>query len=312
MVLAGECDPTDALGDDFAYPMRVASTSDKTVSDAVITVWGAEGGEAGCGIYGNLACDGDPDTAGFQDIGTSATTSITFSQIAEFAKAANGACAMTNPAAGTFAVIGKLNIGSTTASTTYVKTTSESVDFARQIKMYASSTFTSGEVSATGSPFGGSTISFSGTDATNIGEGEFYILATSTAQPTVPGVPAATLKLFDSIVLHKAPSTTTPDAPRDLYWNGQVEARRTSFENWQAIRFLNATNTLVDVVFANMYRGFFPEANQGASTTLRSRVKARSIAPKLVVVPLNSIPGSVGVGVKDMSKVELIRVVVAL
>src|SRR3989338_1920100 len=256
VVLAGEC---DADGNDFAYPIKVDTTTDKTVTDAVITVWGTETGAFNCGLSGTDECT----TA----MGTTEANAITFEQIAEFAKAANGSCAMTTPAAGTFAVIGKMNIGSTTASTTFVKTSSESIDFARQLKLYASSTFISGQVSATGSPFGGSTISFSGTDATALSEGEFYILATSTPQPTGAGTPPATLKLFDSIVLHKAPSTTTPDAPRDLYWNGQVEARRTSFENWQAVRFLNATNTLVDVVFANMYRGFFPQADQGASTT---------------------------------------------
>ncbi|MDO8733523.1 MAG: hypothetical protein Q7L55_13295, partial [Actinomycetota bacterium] len=266
VVLAGEC---DADGNDFPYPMKVDTTTDKTTQDAIITVWGTEAGATNCGLSGTDTCT----TA----MGTTEANAITFEQIAEFAKAANGACAATNPAAGTFAVIGKLNIGSTTASTTFVKTTSESIDFARQLKLYASSTFISGQVSATGSPFGGSTISFSGTDATSINEGEFYILATSTAQPLVPGVPPATLKLFDSIVLHKAPSTTTPDAPRDLYWNGTVEARRTSFENWQAVRFLNATNTLVDVVFANQFRGFFPQANQGASTTFETIKSRRNI-----------------------------------
>src|SRR3989344_8885207 len=48
------------------------------------------------------------------------------------------------------------------------------------------------------------------------------------------------------------------------------------------------------------------------STTLRSKVNALSIAPNEVVVPLNSIPGSVGVGVREIPKAELTRVVVAL
>ena len=46
------------------------------------------------------------------------------------------------------------------------------------------------------------------------------------------------------------------------------------------------------------------------STTLRSSVKARSIAP--MPVPLNLMPGTSGEGVSDVPKVEFTSVVVAL
>ena len=47
------------------------------------------------------------------------------------------------------------------------------------------------------------------------------------------------------------------------------------------------------------------------STTFKSKVKARSIAPMLVEAPLNSIPGLAGVGLRLVPKVELTKVVVA-
>ncbi|MDP3999075.1 MAG: carboxypeptidase-like regulatory domain-containing protein, partial [bacterium] len=263
VVLSSACDP---IGSDKAYPIEV-STSSVPGFTPTITIWGAKQNDAGCGAYGNLPCD--------EDRGISEATAITFDQIRDFAAFAFGECAVTEPVeGGTYSVLGFMNIGSTTASTTFVKTSSQSIDFAKQLRMYASSTFISGEVSATGSPFAGSTISFSGEDATTFGEGELFMLATSTAQPLVPGVPAAKLKLFDTIILHKTAATTIPDNPRDLYWNGQVEANRTSFENWNTIRLLNATNTITDVVFTNMFRGFFPEADQGASTTFET-IKSR-------------------------------------
>ncbi|MBI4812540.1 carboxypeptidase regulatory-like domain-containing protein, partial [Candidatus Falkowbacteria bacterium] len=142
IAMAGEC---DATGSDFAYPMRVATTSNPAVSSAVITIWGAKAGDGGCGIYGNLTCT--------QTMGMSTSTAITFNQIFQFAEAANNKCAMQSPSTGSFWVRGILNIGSTTASTTYVKTASESVDFGKQVRVYASSTLISGQMTATGSPY---------------------------------------------------------------------------------------------------------------------------------------------------------------
>src|SRR3989338_4393881 len=258
VVLSSACDP---IGSDKAYPIYV-STSSVPGFTPTITIWGAQSGDAGCGVYGNLTCDAN--------YGISEATAISFTQIQELAAFAFGSCAVTKPAEGTFAVLGFMNIGSTTASTTFIKTSSEAIDFGKQVRVYASSTFISGEVSATGSPFAGSTISFSGTDATAEGAGQITTFGESGSAPS------ATLKLFDTVILHKTAATTTPDNPRDLYWSGQVEARRTSFENLQTIRLRNATNTIQDVVYTNMYRGFFVEADQGASSTFTT-IKSRRV-----------------------------------
>ncbi|MBI2047709.1 MAG: hypothetical protein HYT27_01080, partial [Parcubacteria group bacterium] len=109
VVMSSACSPD---GTDPAYPMNVAtSVNDVALSPPIFTVWGDDGNGSGCGIYGTKNC-----TA----MGATSTDPITFDKIREFGKAAYGECAVTNPASGSFAVISQFNIGTTTASTTYV------------------------------------------------------------------------------------------------------------------------------------------------------------------------------------------------
>jgi hypothetical protein len=209
-------------------------------------------------------------------MGNTATNIITFDEIRTFAKAAFGECAVTKPADGVFTVVAQLEIGSTSGSTTYVAASSSAIDFGAQVRVYGSSTFTAGVVSATGSPFAGATLSFSGAEADTPGQGEFFSLfsASSSAGLSNPDTPDGRLELYDTIVLHKTAGSTSNAV--SAVFEGQVDAKRTSFENWNSVEFRNATNTLNDLVFTNMGKGFFPAVSQGASSTFDT-IKARVI-----------------------------------
>jgi len=164
---------------------------------------------------------------------------------------------------GTSSFLADITINFFQNRSTFLTATSTSVDFGKQLVLEKGATFTGGDTSPTTSlPFAGSTFSFSGTDATAEEQGEFFTKAGST------------LNVLDSLVLHKTSGDSSN--PFINYWNGEVEAKRSSFENWHQIRFLSATNTLDDVVFTNMGTGFFPAANQ-ASTTFTS-IKSRFIS----------------------------------
>ena len=147
-------------------------------------------------------------------MGDAAGNMITFDAIRTFAKAAFGECAVTKPADGVFTVLAQLEIGSTSGSTTYVAASSSAIDFGAQVRVYGSSTFTAGTLSATGSPFAGATLSFSGAEVTATGQGEFFSLFNSSSSPDIPD---GKLELYDTIVLHKSAGSTSPSpesAPR--------------------------------------------------------------------------------------------------
>src|SRR3989338_9033059 len=122
--------------------MSVATTT----NPPVMTIWGTDGeGEVSCGAFGDKACT--------TPMGNTADNAITFDQIRTFAKFAYGECAIEGSTAGAFIFVSQFNIGSSTASTTYVKTSSESVDFGFQTTVYPQATFIAGQLSATGTPY---------------------------------------------------------------------------------------------------------------------------------------------------------------
>jgi hypothetical protein len=239
--LAGACDRD---GTTPAYPMSFNS------STLQLTVWGNNTTSfSNCGIDNNQTC---------LAMGYSTSTAITFSQIKAFAKAAYGSCAVTSPAAGSFAVLSKLDIGNG-VTTTYVKTFSESIDFGMQLKIKGGATLISGLITASGSPYSGSTLSVSGNDASSTyGQGQVYMEAVTSS-----------LELYDSVFLNKY-TTSSYDNAWALFWNGSVTAKRSSLENWWTVRFGSATNTLQDIVLTNVGEGLYISANQGASSTLET------------------------------------------
>ncbi|PIV41693.1 MAG: hypothetical protein COS26_03180, partial [Candidatus Nealsonbacteria bacterium CG02_land_8_20_14_3_00_40_11] len=136
----------------YTYPMYYTGTSTDT-----IIVWGDDGTGTNCGQEGNGNCAA---------MGYSTSTAITFENIYEFGQAVRGICAITKPAAGSYAVLSKIDMGNN-ASTTYVRTTGESIDFGKQIRVTDNTTFISGLLTAQGSPYAGSTLSSSGQEATS-------------------------------------------------------------------------------------------------------------------------------------------------
>jgi hypothetical protein len=210
------------------YPMYYTGTTTDT-----IIVWGDDGTGTNCGQEGTGAC---------ASMGSSSTDPITFENIYEFGQAVRGACAVTKPAAGTYSILTNLYIASSSI-TTYVKTTGESVDFGKQLRVRDQGHLISGELTAEGNPYAGSTLSCSGT-STDPG-GQFYLMSGSEFQ------------FYDSFLLHKKTPTST-DPSFSLDWEGEVTAKRSSLENWWNIRFLSATNTLEDIVITNVGQGFYP------------------------------------------------------
>ena len=193
--------PCDADGTNPAFPMAFSTTSDAISTGNILTVWGDDGTGGNCGKDADQTCI---------SMGTVASRAITFDDIRLFAAAVFGECAVTKPAEGTFTVLSQLEIGSSTATTTYVAASSSAIDFGAQLRIYASSTFTSGTLSATGSPFAGSTLSFSGAEVSAIGQGEFFSLFDAA---DVNDIPDGRIELFDSIVLHKTAGSTSSGAP---------------------------------------------------------------------------------------------------
>ncbi len=235
--LSTSCDPDSDYNYALLYPMTFNNVTEK------ITVWGSNGSD------------------GHTAIGSNESDPITFEHIFQFGKAKYGSCAVTNPASGTYAVLVPLDIGNTTSelNTTYVKTSGQSVDFAKQVRMLPNARLISGLLSEDENPYSGSTLSFSGVDTWNVSEeGQLYLLNDSY------------LELYDSFLLHKL--IVNESNYSMLYWWGDIIAKRSSFENWWTIRFLSDNNTLEDIVITNVGEGFYPAINQtGTLDTIKSR-----------------------------------------
>src|SRR3989339_552290 len=193
------CQPDTGFSYALNYPMGYNSVTD------TITVWGDNG------------------IGGREVMGNNESNAITFEQIYEFGRAVRGICAVIKPAEGSYAVLSRLELGNVTSplNTTFVKTTGQAVDFGKQLQINFNATLISGQLSQEGSPFGGSTLSFSGLDVVDANEGEFYLLAGSK------------LKLYDSGVSHKVSANNSN--PFRLYWNGEVLVKSSTLQNWFTI-----------------------------------------------------------------------------
>jgi hypothetical protein len=229
------CLPDASFGSYLTYPMSYNETID------TITIWGSNG-------------------TSYDAMGSNEGDAITFQQIYEFGRAKRGVCAITNPASGSYVVLSRLEFGNITDSlnTTFVKTIGESISFTKQIQLNFNSTFIAGSLSSEGSPFAGSTLSFSGVDAVDSNQGEFYTLSDSE------------LRLYDTGVSHTV--TANDSNPFGLYWNGEVKAKSSTLQNWYTIRLLGGNNSLEDIIFTDMGEGFYPATTQsGTLTTIKSR-----------------------------------------
>src|SRR3989344_7589989 len=234
--LSSSCDSDTVYNNASTFPMNYDSASD------TITIWGSNGSD------GSVA------------IGNSSNNPITFEWIYQFGRYKRGACAVSKPATGSYAISTKLVIGNTSSlfNTTYVKTFGESVDFAKQVNVTEKAYLVIGLLTAGGSPYAGSTVSSSGTDATGLEQGQIHLLDGSF------------LEIYDSFIIHKTNANNSNQWK--LYWNGKVTAKRSSFESWWTIRFLNANNSLEDIVFTNVEEGFYPAITQvGTLNTIKAR-----------------------------------------
>src|SRR3989339_711158 len=220
------CQPDTVFSYALNYPMSYNPATD------TITVWGDNG------------------IGGREVMGNNESNAITFEQIYEFGRAVRGICAVIKPAEGSYAVLSRLELGNVTSplNTTFVKTTGQAVDFGKQLQINFNATLISGQLSQEGSPFGGSTLSFSGLDVVDANEGEFYLLAGSK------------LKLYDSGVSHKVSANNSN--PFRLYWNGEVLVKSSTLQNWFTIRFLFNNNSLEDLIITNVGEGFYPAVSQ--------------------------------------------------
>ncbi|MBI4010595.1 MAG: hypothetical protein HY361_05465, partial [Candidatus Aenigmarchaeota archaeon] len=219
------------------YPMSYNNVTD------TITVWGTNGS------YNSYTA-----------MGNNETNPITFEKIFEFGRAARGACAVSKPATGSYALLSRLELGNLTdrINKTFVKTTGESIDFGKQVVMYANSTLIVGELTNGSNPFSGSTLSSSGTDANSSNEGQFHMKDGSE------------FRLYDSILLHKTAANNSNQWKLFLY--GNVKSKRSSFESWYTIRLLGANNSLEDIVLTNVGEGLYPATSQiGTLNTIKSR-----------------------------------------
>jgi len=80
------------------------------------------------------------------------------------------------------------------------------------------------------------------------------------------------LQIYDSLLTHTTSPNQSELDPWSLYWNGQVTAKRSSFERWWTIRFANPENNLEDIVLTNIGQGFYPTTTQtGTITTIKPR-----------------------------------------
>ena len=226
------CQPDTSYESALAYPMSYNNVTD------TITVWGSNG-------------------TGYDAMGTNNSDPITFQKIFEFGRAVRGICAVTNPATGSYAVLSRLEFGNATSllnNITYVKTSGESIDFGKQLQLNFNSTFTAGLLSPKGNPYAGSTLSFSGEDATDNNEGEMYTKVNSS------------FNLYDSIVSHKNEKQNTN--PFKFFIYGDMAAKRTSFENIWYMTFREGDNLdFEDIVFTDMGIGLFPyDSSTGFNT----------------------------------------------
>ena len=231
---------TSDVSYDYAltYPMSYDSGND------TITIWGSNG------------------TDGYTAMGYDSNNPITFDNIYEFGRAARGTCAVSKPAAGSYAVLTNLHIGNVSSdlNKTYVKTTGESVDFSKQVKLNANTYLISGLLTSEGNPYAGSTLSFAGTSGINSGEGLLYTLNGSS------------LEFYDSSIKHKTAPNQSALEPWSLYWNGQAVIKSSNFQKWWTIRFANSNNSLNDVTFTDMGQGFYPAITQiGLIDLIKSR-----------------------------------------
>ncbi|MCK5321427.1 hypothetical protein KAJ38_02510 [Candidatus Pacearchaeota archaeon] len=221
------CAPDTDYAYALDYPMSYNNVTD------TITVWGSNG------------------TDGYDVMGSNESDSITLLQIYEFGRAARRICAITH-ADGTsiYSMLSRLEIGNTSSllNTTYVKTVGETVGFSQQLQLNFNSTLISGELTAGGIAQSGSTLAFSGLDATGNSEGQFYLLGGSE------------LKLYDTGVSHSIDANNSN--PFRLYWNGDVSAKSSVLQNWYTIRFLGDNNTLDGVNIINVGEGFYPATTQ--------------------------------------------------
>src|SRR3989304_5816768 len=191
-------------------------------------------------------------------MGSNESNAITFEKIYQFGRGARGVWAITNPSSGSYSVLSRLEFGNLTDSlnTTFVRTIGESISFAKQVQLNFNSTLISGNLTSGGSPFAGSTLSFSGLDATDNSEGELYLINGSE------------LRLYNTGISHTI--TANNSNPFRLYWNGNVIVKSSTLQNWFTIRFLGINNSLNDLILTNMGEGFFPAATQiGTLTTVR-------------------------------------------
>jgi len=232
------CAPDSDYSYALDYPMSYDNTTD------TITIWGSNGSD-------NYAA-----------MGSNSSVPITFANLFEFGRAKRGICAVTNPASGSYAVLTNLDVGNTTSelNLTYLKTSGESISFNKQVKLNTNSHFTSGLLSNETNPYSASTLSFSGTTNVSSEEGLLYML------------PGSYLEFYDSLLTHTISPNQSNLNPWSLYWNGQVTAKRSSFENWWTIRFRNSNNTLEDIVMTNIGQGFYPTITQvGNLNTIKPR-----------------------------------------
>jgi len=166
-VLSSACDPQ--YGNPYSYyPMYYDSGNDR------ITVWGDDGTGTDCGQLGTGDCWNTGPYYGY-----TSSAPITFEMIYDFGVAVRGSCAVQSPASGSYAVLSELYIGDGTA-TTYVATTGESIDFAKQIRVQNNAYLKSGLLSGGGEPYAGSTLSCSGESTQGVSnQGEFYLASGS-------------------------------------------------------------------------------------------------------------------------------------
>ncbi|MDP3026282.1 MAG: hypothetical protein Q8N63_01130, partial [Nanoarchaeota archaeon] len=232
------CTPDTDYSYALNYPMSYNNNTD------TITIWGSNG------------------TDGKTAMGNSSSNPITFEHIYRFGKAKRGICAVTKPAEGSYAILTNLYIGNITSALniTYVKTTGESVDFSKQVKLNANARLISGLLTSEGNPYAGSTLSFAGTSGINPEEGLLYTL------------PQSYLEFYDSSVKHKTSPNQSALEPWSLYWNGYATIKSSNFQKWWTIRFLSQNNSLNDVTFTDIGQGFYPAISQvGTINLIKSR-----------------------------------------
>ena len=212
------------------------------------------------GAIDTITVWGNNGSGGYTPMGNNESNPITFERIFEFGQAVRGICAVTKPASGSYAILSRLELGNTSdpLNTTFVETTGESLSFGKQLQLNFNATLISGRLTTVGSPFTGSKLSFSGLDATDSEEGQFFLTNGSE------------LRLYDSGVSHTVDANSSE--PFRIYWNGNVKSKSSTLQNWYTIRFAGANNSLEDVILTNLGEGFYPAKTQiGTLNIIKSR-----------------------------------------